>query len=228
VKATLFALLALLVALPLSAQQVGFPPAQSPYRDLEYKEELTPYGGWANASTDAARVVPQSASIFGLRYQIHIAGPVAFDADVSRMGASRNVIDPTQIASKRILGTTDAAVYGVNVGVALALTGRKSWHFMVPEVRGGVGVVSSEAKDDVSGYTFGTPFAFTFGGGLKFVSRGRFQMRADATERLYKQKYPDSFYRTTLDGTSLLTTQSRTFWSNQTLLTVGASLLFDR
>jgi hypothetical protein len=53
-------------------------------------------------------------------------------------------------------------------------------------------------------------------------------MRADATERLYKQKYPDSFYRTTLDGTSLLTTQSRTFWSNQTLLTVGASLLFDR
>jgi hypothetical protein len=228
VKATLFALLALLVALPLSAQQVGFPPAQSPYRDLEYKEELTPYGGWANASTDAARVVPQSASIFGLRYQIHIAGPVAFDADVSRMGASRNVIDPTQIASKRILGTTDAAVYGVNVGVALALTGRKSWHFMVPEVRGGGGVVSSEAKDDVSGYTFGTPFAFTFGGGLKFVSRGRFQMRADATERLYKQKYPDSFYRTTLDGTSLLTTQSRTFWSNQTLLTVGASLLFDR
>ena len=181
-KATLFALLALLVALPLSAQQVGFPPAQSPYRDLEYKEELTPYGGWANASTDAAGVVPQSASIFGLRYQIHLAGPVAFDADVSRMGASRNVIDPTQIASKRILGTTDAAVYGVNVGVALALTGRKSWLFMVTEVRGGVGVLSSEAKDDVSGYKFGTPFAITFGGGLKFVSRGRFQMRADATE----------------------------------------------
>ena len=227
-KAPLFGLLALLVALPMSAQQVGFPPAQSPYRDLEYKQELTPYGGWANAGTDAARVLPQSASLFGLRYQIHLAGPVAFDADVSRMGASRNVVDPTQIASKRILGTTDAAVYGVNVGVALALTGRKSWHFMVPELRGGVGVLSSEAKDDVSGYTFGTPFAFTFGGGLKFVSRGRFQMRADATERLYKQKYPDSFYRTTLDGTSLLTTQSRTFWSNQTLLTVGASLLFDR
>jgi len=228
VKALLFGLLALLVALPMSAQQVGFPPAQSPYRDLEFKQELSPYGGWANASNDAAGVLPQSASIFGLRYQIRLGGPVSFDADFSRMGASRNVVDPTQIAGKRILGTTDAAVYGVNVGVALGLTGKKSWHHMVPEVRGGVGLLSSEAKDDASGYSFGTPFAFTFGGGLKFVSRGRFQMRADATERLYKQKYPDSFYKNSLDGTALLTTQARSFWSNQTLLTVGASLLFDR
>ena len=228
-KAPLFGLLALLVAFPLSAQQqVGFPPTQSPYRDLEFKEELSPYFGWGSASTDAAGVVPQSASIAGLRYQIHLGGPVAFDADVSRMGSSRDVVDPTQISGKRVIGSTAAAVYGVNVGVAVALTGRKSWHYVVPEVRGGIGIVSSEAKDDASGYSFGTPFAFTLGGGLKFVSTGRLQIRADATERLYKQKYPDSFYKTTLDGTSLLTTQARSFWANQTLLTVGASLLFDR
>jgi hypothetical protein len=228
VKAPLFGLLALLVAIPMSAQQVGFPPAQSPYRDLEYKQELTPYGGWASASTDAAQVLPQSASIFGLRYQIRLGGPVSFDADFSRMGSSRNVVDPTQIAGKRILGTTNAAVYGVNAGVALALTGKRSWHHLVPEVRGGVGVVSSETKDDASGWTFGTPFAFTFGGGLKFVTLGRLQLRADVTERLYKQKYPDSFYQPAGDNTSLLTTQARSFYTNQTLWTVGASLLFDR
>jgi hypothetical protein len=228
VKAILFGLLAVLVAVPMSAQQVGYPPAESPYRDLEFKQELSPYGGWASASTDAAGVLPQSGSLLGLRYQLRLAGPVSFDADFSRMGASRNVVDPTQNAGKRILGTTDAAVYGVNVGVALALTGRKSWHYLVPEVRGGVGVVSSEAKDDASGYTFGTPFAFTFGGGLKFVTVGRFQLRTDVTERLYKQKYPDSFYQASSDRTSLLTTESRSFWANQTLWTVGASLLFDR
>lgn len=227
-KAPLFGLLALLVALPMSAQQVGYPPAQSPYRDLEYKQELTPYGGWASASTDPAKVLPQSASIFGLRYQIHLGGPVSFDADFSRMGSQRNVVDPTQVAGKRILGTTDAAVYGVNAGIALALTGRKSWHHIVPEVRGGLGVLTSETKDDASGWTFGTPFAFTFGGGLKFVTLGRLQLRTDVTERLYKQKYPDSFFQTSLDKTSLLTTQARSFYSNQTLWTVGASLLFDR
>ena len=139
-------------------------------------------------------VLPQSASIVGLRYQIYLAGPVSFDADFSRMASTRNVIDPTQIATKRFLGTADAAVYGINVGVALGLTGRKSWHHIVPEVRAGAGVVTSDAKDDASGYTFGTPFAFTFGGGLKFVSLGRLQLRADVGERLYKQKYPDSFY----------------------------------
>ena len=227
-KAILFGLLALLVAAPMSAQQVGFPPAESPYRDLEFKQELSPYGGWASASRDAAGVLPQSASIFGLRYQIHLAGPVSFDGDFSRMGASRNVVDPKQNAGKRILGSTAAAVYGVNVGVALGLTGRKTWHHLVPEVRAGAGVVSSEAKDDASGYTFGTPFAFTFGGGLKFVTVGRFQLRTDVTERLYKQKYPDSFYQFSSDRTSLLTTESRSFWANQTLWTVGASLLFDR
>ncbi len=227
-KATLFALLALLVAAPLSAQQVGYPPAASPFTDLEYKQEITPFGGWATASTDAANILPQSASIVGLRYQVYIGGPVSFDADFSRMAAIRNVIDPTQIATKRLVGTADAAVYGVNVGIALGLTGRKSWHHVVPEIRVGAGVVSSETKDDASGYTFGTPFALTFGGGLKFVSRGRLQIRADAGERLYKQKYPDAFFQPASDNSTVLTTESRSFWTNQTLLTVGVSVLFNR
>lgn len=227
-KAILFGLLALLVAIPVSAQQVGHPPEKSPYTDLEYKQEITPFGGWVSASDDAARVLPKSAAIVGLRYQVYIGGPVSFDADFSRMGATRNVIDPTQIAGKRLLGTTDAAVYGVNVGVALSVPGRKSWHHIVPEVRVGAGVVSSNTQSDSSGYSFGTPFAITFGGGLKFVSLGRLQLRADVGERLYKQKYPDSFFQAASDKTSVLTTESRTFWTNQTLLTVGASLLFDR
>jgi hypothetical protein len=228
VKATLLGLLALLVAVPVSAQEVGHPPASSPYIDLEYKQEITPFGGWATARSDAADIVPKSAALVGVRYQIFIGGPVSFDADFSRMSSTRNVIDPTQIATKRLIGTADAAVYGVNVGVALGLTGRKSWHHLVPELRVGAGVVSSEAKDEASGYTFGTPFAFTFGGGLKFVSRGRLQMRADVGERLFKQKYPDTFYQPASDNTAVLTTESRSFWTNQTLLTVGVSVLFNR
>jgi hypothetical protein len=226
VKATLFGLLALFVAVPLSAQ-VGHPPASSPYTDLEYKQELSPFGGWVEAQNDPARVLPQSGAIVGMRYQVYVGGPVSFDADFSRMSAIRNVIDPTQIATKRSLGTEDAAVYGINVGVALGLTGRKSWHHIVPEVRAGGGVVSSLAKD-TSGYTFGTPFAFTLGGGLKLVSLGRLQIRADAGARLFKQKYPDTFYQTASDNTAVLKNEPRSFWAHQTLLTVGASLLFDR
>ena len=225
-KATLFGLLALLVALPMSAQEVGYPPANSPYSDLEYKQELTPFGGWVTTSTDAANVLPQSAAIAEIRYQIYLGGPVSFDADFSRMSSSRNVIDPTQIAAKRL------SVRRTPPCTARELVAprprRKSWHHIVPEVRVGGGIVSSDTKSDSSGYNFGTPFAFTFGGGLKFVSLGRLQLRADVGERLYKQKYPDSFFQAASDKTSVLTTQSRSFWTNQTLLTVGASLLFDR
>jgi len=63
---------------------------------------------------------------------------------------------------------------------------------------------------------------------LRFANDGRLQIRADATSRWYKAKYPDSFFQASSDGTSVLTNQARSFWARQTLLTVGASLLFDR
>jgi hypothetical protein len=115
------------------------------------------------------------------------------------------------------------------VALALDLTGRKSWHHLVPQLRGGLGVVSSRAKDDSSGYSFGTPFAFTFGGGLKFVPGGRFQLRADVTDRVFKLSYPDSYYRKASDNTSVLSDPTpRSFYTHHTALTVGVSYLFGR
>ena len=52
--------------------------------------------------------------------------------------------------------------------------------------RGGLGIVHSRAQDDSSGLSFGTPFAFNFGGGLKFVPGGRLQLRGDITDRLQR------------------------------------------
>ena len=226
-KALSFAALALLAASPAFAQ-VGHEPERSPYTDLEYRQELTPYGGYASAHVDPAGVTPQSASMAGLRYEIYLAGPVSFTSDLSALFAERTVLDPTKPLSQRVVGTQTAPVYGLDVGIALGLTGRKSWHHIVPQVRAGFGVVRSEAADDSSGYKFGTPFAITFGGGLKFVSRGRLQLRADVTERLFKQKYPDAFYRPASDNSAVLTNTPRSVWTRHSLLTVGVSFLFDR
>jgi len=119
-------------------------------------------------------------------------------------------------------------VYGLDLGMALGLTGRKSWHSLVPQVRAGVGVVTSKAADDTTGYKFGTPFAITFGAGLKFVTGGRLQLRADVGERLFKQKNSDAYYRTASDNTAVLTDTPRSYWTNHGLLTLGVSFLFDR
>ena len=227
VKALSFAALALLAASPALAQ-VGHEPAQSPYTDLEYRQELTAYGGYASARRDPAGVTPQSAPVAGLRYEIYLAGPVSFATDLSAMFAERTVLDPTKPRAQRVLGTETAPVYGANVGVALGLTGRKSWHHIAPQVSAGIGVVHSQAADDTTGYKFGTPFAISLGGGLKFVSSGRLQVRADVGTRLFKQKYPDAYYRTTSDNTAVLVNTPRSVWTRHSLLTVGVSVLFDR
>jgi len=227
VKALSFAALALLVASPAFGQ-VGHEPERSPYADLEWRQELTPYGGYGRAHVDPAGVTPQSASMAGLRYEIYLAGPVSLTTDLSAMFSERTVIDPTKPLKQRVVGTETAPVYGADVGIALGLTGRKTWHRIAPQVRAGIGVVTSKAEDDSSGYKFGTPFAISFGGGLKLVSRGRLQLRADVTERLFKQKFPDSYYRPASDNSAVLTNTPRSVWTRHSLLTVGVSFLFDR
>jgi len=228
VKAFQFAALALLVASPLLAQ-VGHEPESSPYRDLQYRQELTPYGGYARARVDPAGVLPQSASIAGLRYELYLAGPVSLTSDLSAMFSDRTVIDPTKPVVSRFVGTETAPVYALDLGFALGLTGRKSWHRLAPQVRAGVGVITSKAADDTTGLKFGTPFAFSFGAGVKFIPGGRLQLRADVGERLFKQKYPDAYYRPTSDNTAVLTdANKRSYWTNHGLLTIGVSYLFDR
>lgn len=226
-KAFSFAALGLLFASPLLAQ-VGHDPVSSPYEDLEYRQELTPYGGYAFSRNDPANITPQDAAIAGLRYELYLAGPVSLTSDLSTMFSDRTVIDPTKPQVSRVVGTERAPVYALDLGLALGLTGRKSWHHLAPQVRAAIGVVTSRAADDSAGYKFGTPFAITFGAGLKLVTGSRLQLRADVGERLFKQKYPDSYYRPASDNTAVLTDSPRSYWTNHGLLTLGVSFLFDR
>jgi hypothetical protein len=228
VKAFLFGVVALLAAIPAAAQ-VGHDPESSPYRDLEHKQELTWLFGYDRARHDPAGVAPRSAALTGLRYEINLTGPLDFSADLTRSFSERTKLDPAKPLATRNLGTQTSPVYGADVALALDLTGRKSWNHLVPQLRGGLGVVSSSAKDDSSGFSFGTPFAFTIGGGLKFVPGGRLQLRADITDRIFKLSYPDSYYRKASDNTSVLDDPTpRSFYTHHTALTVGVSYLFGR
>jgi hypothetical protein len=174
-------------------------------------------------------VAPRSAAMTGVRYELNLVGPLALSADLTRSFSERQKLDPAKPRATRDMGIESTPVYAADVALALDLTGRKSWHHLVPQVRGGLGVLSSGAKDDSSGFSFGTPFAFTFGGGLKFVPGGRLQLRMDVTDRVFKLSYPDSYYRKASDNTSVLEdTTPRSFYTHHTALTVGVSYLFGR
>ncbi len=228
-KAILIGAVALLAVGSSSvAAQVGHEPAKSPYADLEYKQELTPLAGWVLAGTDEAKVAPKSGPMVGLRYELQLAGPLALTSEVTNMFSERNVVNPLNPAKTRQLGTEKTNVLSADLGLALNLTGRKSWHSLVPQVRGGVGVMHSSASDS-TGFSFGTPFAFALGGGLKFAPGRRWMLRGDVTQRIFHLSYPESFYRLASDNTAVVGAQTaKSFYTHQTALTVGVSYLFTR
>ena len=231
-KRALFVLALALVVRPAAAQtvDVGYPPPQSPFRDLEYKHELTAFAGYYMAAKDPAGVAPKSAPMEGIRYEITVGGPVQFVARIARVNSERHVINPLEPRATRDLGTQAWPVYLTDLGFSLNLTGQRSWHGVVPIIYSGVGLASDlDKKDDKDQFNLGTTFAFSFAGGLRFVPGGRFQIRADAGTYIYQLKYPTTYYATTSDNTTVLDqNQAKNFWKRNLGLTLGASYLLFR
>lgn len=232
------AALAVFAATHAAGAQVGYEPGRSPYRDLERSHELTVYSGAYRAHPDAARVAPQSGAMLGLRYQWLAGGAANLTAEVSRVASQRRVLDPDlpkcltgDPNDCKLISTFRWPLYFADIGVALNLTGSRSYRHLVPEVRGGLGLVSDfHTRGDVGDFSFGTRFAVTWGGGIRWVVAGPLQLRFDLTNRLYKVRYPASYYSLAPDTSRILVPilNKRSAWMNNAALTIGASFLFGR
>jgi hypothetical protein len=225
----LLSALALVVVATTAEAQVGHLPQNSPYRDVETSQELTFFGGHYAAGNDPISVGPRGGPMFGLRYEKHVGGPAFIMARWSHVNSERFPIDPTKTGAAAQLGKRNVALNLFDVNLALNLTGQKSFHHIVPVVNLGAGIATCGCEIDPDPYTFGTPFAFSFGGGLRYVPGGRFQLRADWNNYLYQVKYPAEYYvNTTGTGAAAPPRQARSFWKNNRALTLGASFLFFR
>ena len=211
-----------------ASAQVGYSPARSPYLDLEHAQELTLIGGQYHAHRDPADVGPQSGFITGLHYEWRAGGPAHLTGEIARISSDRNLIDPAKPEPARNLGTGSRPLYSATAGLGLSLTGSKSWHHIVPEIAGGLGFVSDlRSKADSGGFKFGTRFAFTWGGGVRYVPGGRWSIRADLTNRMYQLGYPQTYYLEPTGGTPVVSaTQAKSFWLNNPAFTLGISRLF--
>jgi hypothetical protein len=215
----------------LSAQSgsVGYPPTRSPYVDLEFHQEFTFLAGQYHAHRDPANVGPQSGLLVGGHYEWRPSGPIHLIAEVDRINSDRRLINPAKPAgASRELGTVSRPLYTGDVGLGVGLTGGKSWHHIVPEVSGGVGVISDlHSQPDSGGFRFGTRFAFTWGAGLKIVPGGRWQIRGDLKNRSYTLGYPETYYLTPPGGQPVVNAaQAKSFWMNNPSYTLGLSYLF--
>ena len=230
-----------------ASAQVGYPPRQSPYRDLRETMEITIYSGYFRAKKDPARVAPVSGPMVGAHYQWRAGGPANLTFDVARIASERRVLDPerkgtsvptpgdtvvcvlTDVTCKSA-GVYRWPLYAIDGALALALTGERSFLRMVPEVKAGFGVVTDfHSQPDVGQFGFGTRFALNWGAGLRLLPGGRYSIRADISNRLYTVKYPISYYVPADDGTVIFSArQSRSAWLNNPAFTIGVSYLFSR
>ena len=218
--------------------QVGYDPRRSPYRDLRETQEITIFSGYFRAKADPARVAPQSGPLAGVLYQWRPSGPANLNVSIARVASQRYVLDPeapgTCTTSPppgcKSLGTFRWPLYFFDAGLALSLTGARSFFRLVPEIKAGFGLASDfHTKPDIGDFAFGTRFAFNWGVGLRYVPGGRYQLRADLLNHLYSVKYPATYYQSAPDGSQIFTPrQSRSAWLNNPGFTIGVSYLFSR
>ena len=153
-----------------------------------------------------------------------IGGPAALYARYAVSMSERTLFAPSAIASARKTGTPGVAMHVIDGGIDIALTGKKSWHHLIPSLAGGVGIVSDFASVDSGGYQFGVKFALSYGLGLRYVRASGLQLRVDATNYRWQYDYPDRYFVTASDSTSILTdTKNRSAWRGNWGLSAGVA-----
>ncbi|MFI5231876.1 MAG: hypothetical protein ACHQSE_05120 [Gemmatimonadales bacterium] len=219
--------LALLVAFApaAGAQVVGTLPDKSPFLDLHDGPQLGFVGGWIVTGHDAVGVNAKSAGVVGVRYDLAIGGPVYVTGMVLGGSTNRTVLDYTKAAALRNTGTKGLDLVDASVAIALSLTGRRTWHRLQPLVNIGVGVVSGPGdQGDISGYSFGTAFQFSYGAGLRLVTSSRSEFRLDINQFWWEVKYPPLYRSTQGDPVAIKPTGSLSSWTANTGLTLAWSL----
>jgi hypothetical protein len=163
--------------------------------------------------------------MLGLRYEVDIAGPAQFWARVARVSSERNAYNPTVAAESRLLGKFSDPLYLADVGFTFNLTGRKSWHRIVPVVGFGIGVANASKMVTTDPYNFGTQFSFSTEAGVRIVPSDRYEVRLMIGNTFYKNHYPNEYTLNGADTTSVLGPNvARSSYLANFALTAGLSI----
>lgn len=228
-KAWIPGLLIMAVASTATAQ-VGYPPDGSPYRDRDYNRDWTFFAGQFNAERDPVGVAPTDGPMAGVRWQMHLTGPLYFGVRVAGGSVNRTIIDPTKLTNERVVGTEKVPMVFGDASLEMSLTGHKTWHGLSPFVNGGLGFVGDlRGANDVGSYRFGIPFAMTLGTGVSWTIARSMSLRVDWSHYVYRISYPNTYYlKTTEDPPVLPTGAARSSWRRNPALLVGVSLFRPR
>ena len=214
------------VAAPLGAQ-VGVLPSQSPYRDMEFRQEWTTFAGQFNARKDPAGVAPQDGLMIGERYGIRLGGPLYFTARLAGSLQDRTVKNPQLSEPQRSAKTDKLPILYGDLGFELQLTGPKTWHGFAPVIGGGIGLTADlKGGHDVGGFAFGDPLTLTFGAALKYIPKHGPNVRLEWSNYVYRIHYPDTYYVKSGEAPVVLApTVKKDLWRRNNAWTFGLTIL---
>ena len=213
--------------------QVGHRPASSPYQPIRARKTLYLTAGVFGGSAGRVGVGPKDGTLIGAKFGFHPGGPVEFILGLGSMSLDRTLIDPTQDSTSRTLEIVSQTVTLWDVGVAVRLTGAKSWHHLAPYVGLTVGIASGSKvrADTLSGFGFSTQFQFGPQAGVLWYLSDKINLRFEARDVLWRLKYPDVFFATPVNAPgepSILNgnIDKNTQWVHHPLLTVSLGYAF--
>jgi len=190
-----FAFLALLVAAQPVRAQVGYPPSQSPYRDITKRTSLTALFGYIGGSGGKLGLGPHDGPAYGGRFGLSVSGPLELSfavqyADLTGARVYRNLDGNLAIS-----GSLPSPVWMFETDVQYTFTGGKTWHGFAPYLGGGLGYAwrtsSTESPDafDFGGRFYWAPFA-----GTRYFVNQRSFLRAEIRGAFWRLAYPPPYY----------------------------------
>lgn len=191
----------------LEAQQI-----QSPFRYVEERQALSPFVGSVSTGRGFLELGPESGTMFGLRYNIQISGPITLEAEIGYLPSTRTVFrvaatqeqDSAAVPTLEAVRTSDLKLLDAVAAMRFNLTGQRTWRGLMPYlVFGGGGVFAFEDSDAAGNgipadeqFEFGTSFAGALGAGVEWFASRRLTVRVDARDLLWKLETPTALFGT--------------------------------
>jgi hypothetical protein len=235
-RTRVLALLLLTALLPYRlTAQVGHDPQHSPFQDVTTRQTITPFVSEFFGNRAHAGVGAQAGLAFGGRLTTALSGPLELWATFAMISSKRNVIDPSKPASARMSGPIDLRLVSADLGIALRLTGDRSFHGLEPYVGIAFGVVApTKTVTDPGGFSANSNITFVPTIGTR-ARIGRFvSLTLEARDNLMRYEWPSAYFFPTDAGGNLITPpvldparEKDTQMTHNFTLTAGLSFHFN-
>lgn len=194
-RSVLLALAASAAPVVSAAAQVGYLPAQSPFREIRFGQTIELQGGQLFGDGGPIKVGPQDGQILGARINFRGNHSLQLALGGWTAGAKRYVVDADKPPATRVSGPINHRLIGGEFTIQLNLTGGKTWHHIAPYAGVGLGLVngSKSPAADTSGYSFGTKLYFAPNVGTRLMVSQRLFVKAEARAYFWNLKYPNSY-----------------------------------